>query len=160
MIGFVGVVVLLRRDIGGGQSTLLGYGAHLIGALFYGVSAVLARRYLQKVPLLVQSLVPIAFADALIWIMVPVVESPLHLPSSSPVWWSLVWSGVLASCLAYIFYYYLLHSIGPTRTSMVTYTFPVVGVTLGVAFLGESLDAFLVLGTALILASLYVVNRA
>lgn len=160
LVGFAGVVILLQRDINNGQGTLIGYAAQLIGSAFYAFSGVLARRHLQGVSLIFQSLIPIAFADALIWTALPLVESPIHLPESSLVWWGIIWLGIICSCFAYLFYYYLLHSIGPTRTSMVTYTFPVVGVALGVLFLGETLDLFLVSGAALILGSLYVVNRA
>jgi drug/metabolite transporter (DMT)-like permease len=72
---------------------------------------------------------------------------------------ALIWLGLIGSCLAYLFYFYLLHSIGPTRMTMVTYVFPVVGITLGVLFLNEVLDWHLVLGTVLILGSLVIVNR-
>jgi len=54
--------------------------------------------------------------------------------------------------------YYLLHEIGPTRTTMVTYTFPPGGVILGVIFLNEKLSWQLFAGGALIIASLAVVN--
>ena len=72
---------------------------------------------------------------------------------------ALAWLGFVGSCASYLFYYYLIHSVGPTRTTMVTYTFPVVGVTLGVLFLGELLDWQLVVGGLLILGSLLIVNR-
>jgi drug/metabolite transporter (DMT)-like permease len=55
-------------------------------------------------------------------------------------------------------FYYLLHEIGPTRTSLVTYIFPVGGVILGVIFLGESLSWQLLAGSVLIIASLFVAN--
>ena len=45
--------------------------------------------------------------------------------------------------------YYLIHEIGPTRTSMVTYLFPLGGVILGVAFLNEELTWQLLVGAAL-----------
>ena len=54
--------------------------------------------------------------------------------------------------------YYLLHEIGPTRTTMVTYIFPLGGVILGVIFLNEKLSWQLFAGAALIIASLAVVN--
>jgi len=57
-----------------------------------------------------------------------------------------------------IMFYYLLHEIGPTRTSLVTYLFPVGGVILGVLFLHEQLSWQLLAGTALIIGSLFVVN--
>lgn len=159
LAGFAGVVILLQRDIGSGESTWWGYAAQLFGSFFYAFSGVLARKHLQAVPLVYQSLVPILFADMLIWLTVPFVESPIQLPATSLVWSAIMWLGFICSCFAYLFYYYLLHSIGPTRTSMVTYVFPVVGVALGVLFLGEGLDLALVAGDILILGSLYIVNR-
>ena len=57
-----------------------------------------------------------------------------------------MWLGLLGSFFAYILYFYLLTHIGATVSTMVTYMFPVVGVTLGVLVLGESLDARLLLG--------------
>jgi drug/metabolite transporter (DMT)-like permease len=57
-----------------------------------------------------------------------------------------------------IMLYYLIHEIGPTRASLVTYLFPVGGVILGVIFLDERLSWQLVVGTILIISSLAVVN--
>jgi drug/metabolite transporter (DMT)-like permease len=54
--------------------------------------------------------------------------------------------------------WYLIHEIGPTRTSMVTYLFPLGGVILGVVFLGEELSWQLVAGAVLIVLSLVVAN--
>jgi drug/metabolite transporter (DMT)-like permease len=39
--------------------------------------------------------------------------------------------------LAYLLYYFLIHSIDPTRTTLITYVFSLVGVTLGVLFLNN-----------------------
>ncbi len=95
----------------------------------------------------------------MLWAIAPVVESPLQFPVLPLTWVAIVWLGLIGSCLAYLLYFYLLHSVGPTRSSMVTYTFPLVGVTLGVGFLNERLDFSLILGAVLIIASLYIVNR-
>jgi drug/metabolite transporter (DMT)-like permease len=65
---------------------------------------------------------------------------------------------VLGSGFAFVLSYYLLHEIGPTRTSMVTYLFPLGGVILGVAFLNEQLSWQLVVGAVLIVLSLIVAN--
>jgi drug/metabolite transporter (DMT)-like permease len=54
--------------------------------------------------------------------------------------------------------YYLIHEIGPTRTTMVTYLFPLGGVLLGVTFLNEQLTWQLITGAILIVLSLVVAN--
>jgi len=74
------------------------------------------------------------------------------------IWLALVWLGVLGSGLALILWYYLLHEIGPTRNSLVSYVFPLGGVILGVIFLREELTWQLSLGALLIVASIVVAN--
>ncbi|MCL4272018.1 MAG: DMT family transporter, partial [Anaerolineales bacterium] len=60
--------------------------------------------------------------------------------------------------LAMIMLYYLIHEIGPTRSTMVTYLFPLGGVTLGVIFLNEQLTWQIVTGAVLIILSLVIAN--
>ena len=161
LIGFLGVVVLTVRDLSGGlQINLVAQGAMILAVLFYAGSSVFARRNTQGASPVIQALVPLLSADIFIWAMVPLVESPVHLPALPITWIALLWLGLIGSCIAYLLYYYLIHAVGPTRATMVTYTFPVVGVALGVLFLHETLDLNLIGGAALIIGSLLIVNRA
>ncbi len=159
LFGFAGVVTLLGRDVGGQGNLIWGQAAVLLAAIFYAVSSVIARRNLKKVSSIVQALFPLMVADALMWFAAPLVESPFTIPALSLTWIALVWLGVMGSCIAYLLYYYLLHSIGPTRTTMVTYAVAVLAVLLGVIFLGEVLDWRLLVGGGLVVASIVIVNR-
>ncbi len=158
--GFAGVVVLMSRDLGPGgfHGNVLGQAAVLLAAASYGGSAVFARRNLRQVDPTAQAFVPLIAADAAAWLMAFTLESPIMLPRLSITWLALAWLGLLGSCAAYLLYFYLLHSIGPTRATTVTYVFPVVGVILGVAFLHEAADWHLVVGAVLIALSIGVVN--
>ena len=80
------------------------------------------------------------------------------MPQLGMTWVALLWLGVLGSGLAFVMAYYLIHEIGPTRTTMVTYLFPLGGVILGVTFLHEQLTWQMITGAALIIASLAVAN--
>ncbi len=161
LTGFAGVVVLVRRDLGpqalGGS--LLGQLAVLAAAVSYAGSSVLARRNLRQVDPIMQAFIPLIAADAAAWLAIPWLEAPFHPPRLPLTWLALVWLGLLGSCLAYLLYFHLLHALGPTRATMVTYVFPVVGLILGVVFLGERADWHLVVGAALVAASIAVVNR-
>lgn len=159
LVGFAGVVLLLLRDVGGGQSTWWGYASHLIAALLYAASAVFARKALHDHSVIVQAFVPSAFSGALVWAAVPFVESPLQAPTQLMPLLGILFLGGASSYLGYMLYYYLIRSIGPARMSMTTYTFPLVSILLGVLFLDEALDAYLLLGGALVLGSVLVVNR-
>lgn len=159
LIGFVGVVVLLLRDLEGGFSgSALGQGAVLLAAMFYAGSSVFARRNARGVSPIVHSLVPLVAADAALWLVTPFAETPLTLPALPLTWLAIAWLGLIGSCLAYLLYFYLLHSVGPTRTTLVTYVFPLVGVVLGVVFLNELLDWNLLVGGGLVVGSIAVVN--
>ena len=166
LVGFIGVIVLTLRDLSGDvRLNLLAQAAMLLAVLFYAGSSVFIRRNTQGISPIVQALVPLIIADALIWAGALAAESPLQFPQIGQTWFALAWLGLIGSCLAYLLYYYLVHSIGPTRATMVTYTFPIVGIVLGVYVLpllgypAEVLDLNLVAGTVLILGSLLIVNR-
>ncbi len=104
------------------------------------------------------ALVPLIGADLFLWGITPIVESPFTLPTLPITWVAIVWLGLLGTCVAFLLYYYLLHSVGPTRTTLVTYVFPLVGLILGVVFLNELLDWHLLVGSILIVGSILVVN--
>jgi drug/metabolite transporter (DMT)-like permease len=160
LVGFLGVLVLTARDLGGDvRMNLLAQGAMIAAVLCYAGSTVFARRNTQDASPVLRALIPLLSADAVIWTGALILEAPIRFPSLPITWAALIWLGIIGSCVAYLLYYYLLHSVGPTRISMVTYMFPVVGVALGVLFLDELLDIYLILGAALILGSLYIVNR-
>ena len=160
LVGFLGVVVLTARDLGGDlRLNLLAQGAMIAAVLFYAGSTVFARRNTQDISPVVRALIPLLSADALIWAGALLTESPITFPALPLTWGALIWLGIIGSCIAYLLYYYLLHSVGPTRISMVTYMFPVVGVALGVLLLNERLDFSLIAGAVLVLASLLIVNR-
>lgn len=160
-VGFWGVILLFSQDMGDGfaVNSILGQVAVLLAALMYAGSSVFARRVLRQVSPVLQAFVTVAVADAMVWIATPLVESPVEVPAGALVWIAIIWLGILGSCVAYLLYYYLIQEIGSTRTTLVTYVLPVVGVTLGVLFLGEQLSLQLALGTVLVVAGVWVVNR-
>jgi drug/metabolite transporter (DMT)-like permease len=158
-IGFIGVVVLLSEDLtAGAQNSILGQAAVILASIFYAASSVYARRKTGSSPGLVRGAAPLVSATAIMWVVAPIFESPFKTPQLPLTWIAVLWLGVLGSGLALILWYYLLHEIGPTRTGMVTYIFPLGGVILGVIFLNEHLSWQLAVGALLIISSIVVVN--
>ncbi len=158
--GFLGVVVVMSRDLGAGSraGSVLGQAAVLAAAVSYAGSSVFARRNLRQVDPVVQAFLPLIAADSVAWVTALASEGRLEIPRLPITWVALAWLGLLGSCLAYLLYFRLIHAIGPTRATMVTYVFPVVGVVLGVVFLGERADWHLAAGALLVALGLAVVN--
>ncbi len=159
IVGFIGVIVLMGHDLdlAAMRTNIGGQAAVVLAALSYAASAVLARKKLRGIEPLTQAFVPVVSAASLAWVAALVVEGG-GAPSLPITWFALLWLGLLGSCVAYLLYFYLLHHVGPTRATLVTYVFPVVGLVLGVVFLGETLDLGLAIGAALIVGGIAVVN--
>jgi len=159
LIGFAGVVLLFSEDLLASKHlNVIGQLAVVLASLFYAWSAVFARKYTEHIKGVIRGALPLITAGLFIWIIGPVTEKPFLFPSLPLTWVAALWLGILGSGFAMIMFYYLLHEIGPTRTTLVTYIFPVGGVILGVLFLHEQLSWQLLAGTALIFGSLFVVN--
>ena len=159
LIGFLGVVVLMWRDLQQGvHANLLGELAIVSAACSYAVSAVLIRAKLKDVELLVQAFIPMVAAEVIMWSVLPAFHIDFFLPKRALTWGAILWLGVVSSAFGNMLYYYLVHRIGPTRTSMMTYIFPLVGLALGAIFLGEVLRWNLLAGSALVLGGIGIVN--
>lgn len=160
-LGFVGVLLLMSRDFNAASlaTSLLGQLAILAAAFFYAVGGVFARRSLRQVEPILQAAVPLVAADMLVWPLAISLESGPLLPQSGLTWLSLLWLGLLGSCMAYLIYFVLLHRVGPTRATTVTYLVALLGVILGVVFLGEQLEWRLGLGALIVVSGIALVNR-
>ncbi len=158
LTGFAGVIVLMSRDLGVSHSSLLGQLAVVAASVFYAFSAIYARKYTEQAPAIMRSVGPLLSSTAVMWLAAPLVEAPLKIPRLPLTWVGLLWLGILGSGFAFILLYRLIHDIGPTRTTMVTYLFPLGGVILGVLFLHERLTWEVVVGALLIIAGMAFVN--
>ena len=160
LMGFAGVFILLSKDLTAGfHGSLAGQLAVLLASVSYAISSVFARRTTKGLDQTIQAIVPLIGADVLMWSLASAVDAPITLPAIRLTWVAILWLGIMGTGLAFLLYFYLLHSVGPTRTALVTYVFPLVAVILGVVFLNESLDWQLAAGAVLIIASVVLVNR-
>lgn len=171
VIGFLGVVILAGRSLGGEVSGttptlhLLGQAA-IIGASFcYGVGGVYGRKAMQNrlEPIVVAagSMSVAAIITGIITYVLPAVTgiAPVALSDLTPrVLGAALALGFLNTFGAYLIFYSLIPVLGAARTSMVTYVIPVVGLVLGAVFLGEQVDLRLIAGAALIVGSIAIVN--
>jgi drug/metabolite transporter (DMT)-like permease len=167
IVGFVGVVILVSRDLNldGTQINIAGQLAIILASISYAAAATFSRRHLRGQPPILQSTMVVLIADAVMWAALPVVHNvapeldmPMKLPSLPITWFAIAWLGLLGSCAAYLLFFYLVNTWGPTRTTLVTYVFPVIGLILGVLFLNEVADWRLIIGSVLVVAGIGVVN--
>jgi drug/metabolite transporter (DMT)-like permease len=162
VVGFAGVLVVVAPTVAaGGSADPLALAAQIaitLGSLSYAFGAVYARRYVTGLRPMVISLGMVGFG--LLYTL------PFAIAIDMPRWGGLdlaslvagVWLGVLGSGVALLIFYRLLHDWGPTRTHVVVYLLPPVGVALGVLLLNEPLHASLLVGTVLIIGGAALTN--
>lgn len=83
-----------------------------------------------------------------------------NLGSYSPsAWLSIVYLGVFGTCLGFIWYYEGIRQIGPSRAGVFINVVPISAVIMSFFLLGETIDASLLAGGALVLAGICLTNR-
>ncbi len=164
IIGFVGVGVLVGPTALGTSVSLfylLGVFAALAGAISYAFGALLAHRLLADAPALQPAIGQTGMGAVIIAPIAGlalVAQPPTHMLSP----WAIGSVLVLAlggTSLAYLLYYRLIASIGPTRTLVVTYLLPCIALVYGALLLHESLGLNALAGLALVLTGIFVTGK-
>jgi drug/metabolite transporter (DMT)-like permease len=131
LIGLAGVALLLGVDLGGDGSELLGGVAGVLAALGYAIGGLLAKHRLAGVaPVGMSGLV--MTASALILLPVAIGTAPGSFP-------------------AFVIFYWLISTVGPARTLVVTYVAPGFAIVYGSVFLSEEITVATIAGLAMIL---------
>lgn len=153
-LGLAGVVVLIGpAALGGLGSQLLGQLAVVGGATCYGIAVVYGRRFshlptgVTAAGMQVCSLMTLIPLDA-------ALEPPWQLSPTPLGMLAILCVGILSTGMPYLVYFHLLKKVGATRTAMVNYLIPLVGVFWGTLLLGERLPWRALPALLLILAGL------
>jgi drug/metabolite transporter (DMT)-like permease len=159
LVGFAGVVVItapsLRSGLGGGVPGEVA----LIGAsVSYAAAGVYGRHALRDVPALTNAFFEVGFAFVLTLVIAVVLGTPLPAQIEPSAMLAVAWLGLVGSGLAFLAFFFLLGRWGATRTSLVAYLLPVVGIVLGVVVRGEQMSIAVALGTVLVIGGVALVN--
>lgn len=162
LLGFTGVVVIANPfayDLS--QSNLEGIAYNLIGSFGVGASFVYAKRYV--VPLNIPFTAVITYQLALSAI---ILIFATDLTGSEAIWNDVsaatglvVGLGVLGTGLAFILYYNIIETLGAVSAASVAYVPPVVALLIGFILVGEAISATELVGAALILVGVVLVNQ-
>lgn len=159
-VGFVGVVILVGRGLGavGAGDALYGELALVGSSISYAAGAVYARRNVRGLRPMIPALFQVGFAFLITAALALAFERPLPTSLRPDAVFAVVWLGILGSGLAYLAFFRLLAHWGATRTALVAYLLPVVGIVLGVLVLSEQVDARILAGTGLVIGGVALVN--
>ncbi|MGI8649195.1 MAG: DMT family transporter [Rubrobacter sp.] len=161
LLGIAGVGVLVGwSPIPLSAVVLLSIGASLAAASFYGLGSAYAKRSFRGIPSVGMAIGQLGGAAI---VTLPLALYDVRDVRVGELSWAVVASVVgiafLSTTLAYLIYFRLLTSVGPTKTLTVTFLVPAFGVILGALLLNEPIGGGTLPGLAIILASLLLVNE-
>jgi drug/metabolite transporter (DMT)-like permease len=158
-VGFLGVVLIVSPGLVGTAGTVPGMVALLGASVSYACGNVYARRNVRGLAPMIPAVFQVTFALVIVGILALVLERPWETARpDAQAWFSVIWLGILGSGTAYLAYFRLLSKWGATRTALVAYLLPIVGIVLGALVLQEPIGPALIVGTALVTAGVALVN--
>lgn len=158
LVGFAGVVLITYRDPGSAGWDLPSVLALVLSSLSYAVGAVYSRRNVRGLHPMIPATFQVTFALVITAAVAVALERPWEARPDLTAAGSIVWLGIFGSGVAYLAVFRLFARWGATRTTTVAYVIPIVGIVLGFLVLGEPVDARLLLGTALVIGGIALVN--
>ena len=158
IVGFIGVIIITSPGLTSGNSSVTGELALLGAAFSYAVGAVYSRRNVRGLPPMIPAVFQVSFAAIIVSVFALLFEHPWTATPNAEAIFSILWLGIFGSGLAYLLVFRLFQHWGATRTTLIAYVIPPVGIVLGVLVLNEPIDARIVLGTGLVVAGVGLVN--
>ncbi len=157
VLGVAGVAALVGWDpVAVTGAVLLSVAAMLLASLSYALGATYAKRAFADLPPLTMAVGQQAGAAMLL--LVPASVSLPERNLSVAAGLSVLGLAVLSTAVAYILYFRLIESVGPTSTVTVTFLVPVFGLLFGVLLLGEPFGLGTLAGLGIVLLSVALVT--
>lgn len=153
-IGIVGVAVMIGIDfLHGLGNNVLGQFAMLGATCCYGFAAVYGRRF-KNTPHAVSAAGMLLGATVLILPAALILERPWTLHPGVLSLGALIGLALFSTALAFVVWFRLIQTAGPSNTSLVTFIIPFTALVLGVLLLGEEPTGSSIFGLLIILTGL------
>jgi drug/metabolite transporter (DMT)-like permease len=161
-LGLAGLVVLLwPRIVSGthlGRLELMGAGILAGGSLFWSLGSILSHRWTLSVDVFVAAAWQMTLAGIVNTIIALVTGQFFRAHWTLQGLGTIFYLVVAGSWLGFTAYIWLLEHVPPPKVATYAYVNPIVAVVLGSLILNEHVDAFMALGTVIIIASVALVN--
>jgi drug/metabolite transporter (DMT)-like permease len=163
-LGIAGLLVLLWPRITSGSHLgrleLLGSGILAGASFFWALGSVFSHRYSLSVDAFVSAAWQMTLAGAVNALIALVFGQFSKTHWTAHALGSIAYLVVFGSWIGYSAYIYLLEHVPTPKVATYAYVNPIVAVFLGWIILREQVDFFMLMGTAIIIASVWLVNSS
>lgn len=161
LLGFAGVAVIFSDDLqllGGARAREVSL-LMLVSPLVSAVATIAVKRWGKGIHPLSLTAVPMLLTGALVGALAAAFERDMEVVFDLQSVGALLYLAVLGSAVTFTVYYWMLAHAPATRVALIAYTIPIVAVIIGAILFDEPIRPLVILGGALVLAGVAIVNR-
>lgn len=161
VLAAIGVIILIDpRKASFSSQTTLGDIFIVINCLAYGIYVATSREAIMRNGIFRSMMWVFIFASLVtvplgVWSL-----SSIDIASVEPrIWWTILWIGIGATAAPYLLNAYALSKVDPSMVAVFVYLQPLIGFSLAVLFLGESITPIFIAASLLIFAGVFLVTK-
>ncbi len=159
LLGLGGVIILRGLDVEFGSKQSLGILLCLAATVFFGLSALWAKRQLSDVEPVTAATLQLLSSGAMMFVLAMFIDRPWQLPMpSGATWLSLLGLAALSTSLAFILFFQIIRGSGAGNVMLVTLLVPVTAIMLGYFVLGEIVTTREIVGAIVIASALLIMD--
>jgi len=159
LLGFSGIVVVSAGGFSGAASAT-GIAFASSAAVAWSLGTVYFKKTQERVPMLWAIALPFLAGGVCLTVVGIFVESWAAVSWNSSFVASLLYTAVVGTGLAWLLWLGLVRAGEASRVAAYVFFVPLVGIVIGAVVLDEPLSLSLLLGAALVVSGIYLVNRA
>jgi len=153
LLGLMGIIVFAYGKIVG--DTFIGIFFGVSAALSFALYSLIMKRFIVKYGALVSTAYS-SFFSSILYGMLLAITGKLSFPELSFTGWlGVLYLGIGVTGVAYLTFFKAMESLGVSAASRVFYLKPIVSTLFAVAFLSEQLGVIKIIGTAIVIFSLF-----
>lgn len=159
LLGFAGIVAVSSDGLAGDGIPLVGVAFGVASALSWALGTVFFKKYQERVSTLWAVGVPFLAGGAALLALGLASEPWSGISWAPPFLASLLYSALVGTGLAWLLFLGLVRAGEASRVASYIFFVPLAAVVIGVVALGESVGPALLVGAALVVCGIYLVNR-
>ncbi len=159
-LAYGGILLVFVHDVRlDSDGVTLGALLVLASAVCYAAYLVLSGELVRRIGAIRLTSYAMCVSAVAVFIQFALVNPLDALKQPEPVYWLSLINGIVSTVLPVFATMMAVERIGASRTSLAAMVGPVATIALAYVFLGETVSAWQIAGTALVLAGIYVLSR-
>ena len=160
LLGFAGIAAVSSGGLSGDGVTPAGVACGVGSALSWALGTVCFKRYEARVSTLWAVAIPFLVGGFAFTALGLLTERWGAISWAGPFVASLLYSALVGTGIAWLLFFALVRAGEASRVASYIFVVPLAAVGIGAVFLDERLGLSLLIGSALVVSGIYLVNRA